>query len=249
MAKNNQSHAIALIKQKAESQKSILASERKLDNADSLKDRIKNASDEFIKSEELGTKNRYVTDRAATWNEVTSEKYESYGNIGVILDQTQLKNPTKFAKDQATKKNGAGLDSVHFDPYSNKVYQVKSDGEGGYGLVEIFEPGSSGANEQKDEKIIVENESQGDKEIIKLTPQAVGFDNKPVFESLAEVRSVMEFPMTGQEMIDKYEIPESLWGNISKKQTYKPILPGASAYKEGNRFNEDNPYKILQSDN
>ena len=249
MAKNNQSDAIALIKQKAESQKSILASERKLDNADSLKDRIKNASDEFIKSEELGTKNRYVTDRAATWNEVTSEKYESYGNIGVILDQTQLKNPTKFAKDQATKKNGAGLDSVHFDPYSNKVYQVKSDGEGGYGLVEIFEPGSSGANEQKDEKIVVEKESQGDKEIIKLTPQAVGFDNKPVFESLAEVRSVMEFPMTGQEMIDKYEIPESLWGNISKKQTYKPILPGASAYKEGNRFNEDNPYKILQSDN
>ena len=222
MAKNNLKDEVALIKQKAESQKELMSSERKLDNADSLNDRIKNASDEFIKSEELGTKNRYVTDRAATWNEVTSEKYESYGNIGVILDQTQLKNPTKFAKEQATKKNGAGLDSVHFDPYSNKVYQVKSDGEGGYGLVEIFEPGSSGANQaenKKDEESQIKSgdsetdsafkkiEKRGSDEILeKITPKDTGFFKKPVFESIEEIRAIENVPMTGKEIKEKYEI-------------------------------------------
>ena len=242
MEKNKQGNEIALIKKRSEETQAINAAERKLDNADSLKDRIKNASDEFIKSEELGTKNRYVTDRAATWNEVTSEKYESYGNIGVILDQTQLKNPTKFAKEQATKKNGAGLDSVHFDPYSNKVYQVKSDGEGGYGLVEIFEPGSSKATQVQNEKneesktklgdsetdsAYQKKETRGTGEVLeKITPKDTGFFEKPVFESIEEIRAIENVPMTGKEIKEKYEINFPLNDNTVYSPTdniYKSI--------------------------
>ena len=245
MAKNNLKDEVALIKQKAESQKSILASERDLRLGDDKKALI---TDRIVKSMEEDRDMSYATaENEAKWIHGNNTKYRDQGKIGFVLTEAHLKDTVAYAEKQV--KKGAGDGSIHYDPVDNKVYQVQKDGEGGHNLVEVFETGSSGSTKQKDEKSIIEKESQGDKEIIKLTPQAVGFDNKPVFESLAEVRSVMEFPMTGQEMIDKYEIPESLWSNISKKQTYKPILPGASAYQEGNRFDEDNPYKVLQSGN
>jgi len=245
MAKNNQSDAIALIKEKAASQKEILASERDLRLGDDKKALI---TKRIAESMDEDRNMSYATaENEANWIHGNNTKYRDQGKIGFVLTESQLKDPTKYAKKQAQK--GAGDGSIHYDPVDNTVYQVQKDGEGGYTLVEVFETGSSGATKQKNEKIVVEKESQGDKEIIKLTPQAVGFDNKPVFEKLSEVRSVMEFPMTGQEMIDKYEIPESLWGSINKKQTYKPILPGMSAYQEGNRFDKDNPYKMIQSDN
>jgi len=211
---------VALIKTRSEETQAINKAERALDNADASAARIKNASDEFIKDKEYSQ--RYIADRAATWNESTSEKYEKSGNIGVILDQTQLNNSTKFAKEQATKKNGAGLDSVHFDPYSNKVYQVKSDGEGGYRLVEIFEPGSSEANQaenKKDEESQIKSgdsetdsafkkiEKRGSDEILeKITPKDTGFFKKPVFESIEEIRAIENVPMTGKEIKEKYEI-------------------------------------------
>ena len=240
MEKNKQGNEIALIKKRSEETQAINAAERLLDNADASSARIKSASDAFMKEKEYPL--RYIADRAATWNESTGEKYESYGNVGVILDQTQLKNPTKFAKDQATKKNGAGLDSVHFDPYSNKVYQVKSDGEGGYGLVEIFEPGSSKATQVQNEKneesktklgdsetdsAYQKKETRGTGEVLeKITPKDTGFFEKPVFESIEEITAIENVPMTGKEIKEKYEINFPLNDNTVYSPTdniYKSI--------------------------
>ena len=86
----------------------------------------------------------------------------------------------------------------------------------------------------------------GEVVVDKLSPKDVGFENKPVFENLREVRSIMKFPMTGIELMAKYEIPESAFQGYNLNQTFQPILPDASAYDKGDVvFN--NIYKSLQT--
>ena len=207
------------IKQQEESSIAINAAERKLDNAEDSKAIIKAASDQFIKDGDYT--NRYVADRAATWNEVNSEKFETKGNLGVILSQKDLKDKAKFAKNQITSKNGAGDGSVHYDPYSDKVYQVQKI-EGEPTLVEIFEPGSSGAAQVQNEKneesktklgdsetdsAYQKKETRGTGEVLeKITPKDTGFFEKPVFESIEEITAIENVPMTGKEIKEKYEI-------------------------------------------
>ena len=207
------------IKQQEESSIAINAAERKLDNAEDSKAIIKAASDQFIKDGDYT--NRYVANRAATWNEVNSEKFETKGNLGVILSQKDLKDKAKFAKNQITSKNGAGDGSVHYDPYSDKVYQVQKI-EGEPTLVEIFEPGSSGAAQVQNEKneesktklgdsetdsAYQKKEKRGSGEVLeKITPKDTGFFEKPVFESIEEITAIENVPMTGKEIKEKYEI-------------------------------------------
>ena len=219
MEKNKQGNEIALIKERAEQTKQINAAERKLDNAEDSKAIIKAASDQFIKDGDYT--NRYVANRAATWNEVNSEKFETKGNLGVILSQKDLNDKAKFAKNQITSKNGAGDGSVHYDPYSDKVYQVQKI-EGEPTLVEIFEPGSSGAAQVQNEKneesktklgdsetdsAYEKKETRGAGEVLeKITPKDTGFFKKPVFESIEEITAIENVPMTGKEIKEKYEI-------------------------------------------
>ena len=207
------------IKQQEESSIAINAAERKLDNAEDSKAIIKAASDQFIKDGDYT--NRYVADRAATWNEVKSEKFETKGNLGIILSQKDLKDKAKFAKNQIKSKNGAGDGSIHYDPYSDKVYQVQKI-EGEPTLVEIFEPGSSGAAQVQNEKneesktklgdsetdsAYEKKETRGAGEVLeKITPKDTGFFEKPVFESIEEITAIENVPMTGKEIKEKYEI-------------------------------------------
>jgi len=49
-----------------------------------------------------------------------------------------------------------------------------------------------------------------------------------VFESMKEIRSVIKFPMTGQEIKDKYALSNDFFG-LDLRRTYTP-------YKEGDPF-------------
>ena len=52
----------------------------------------------------------------------------------------------------------------------------------------------------------------------KISPQDVGFENKPVFENLSELLAVIKFPMTGKELKAQYEFVFP----INEKTTFYP---------------------------
>ena len=54
-------------------------------------------------------------------------------------------------------------------------------------------------------------------ETIKITPKEVGYNNKPVFESIEEVQAILPNDMTGAEIKEKYEIAFPL----NNKSVYK----------------------------
>ena len=85
-----------------------------------------------------------------------------------------------------TKKNKEILDANKID------YSVKEDVTTGDAAIAE----QMGSMLRKNEK--------GD--TIKIPPKEVGFNNKPVFESIEEVLSILPNDMTGAEIKEKYEI-------------------------------------------
>jgi hypothetical protein len=218
MAKNNQSDAIELIKQRAEQTKQINAAERDLRLGDDKKALITDSIADSMKDDRDML---YDTAKnAAEWTYGNNTKYRDQGKIGFILTEANLKDTVAYAKKQV--KKGAGDGSIHYDPVDNIVYQIQKDGEGGHNLVEVFETGSSGATQaenKKDEESQLKSgdsetdsayqkkETRGGGEVLeKITPKDTGFFEKPVFESIEEITAIENVPMTGKEIKEKYEI-------------------------------------------
>ena len=71
---------------------------------------------------------------------------------------------------------------------------------------------------------ILRKDEKGEK--IKINHKEVGFNNKPVFESIEEVLSILPNDMTGAEIKEKYEIAFPLNNKSvykSKKVKFKSI--------------------------
>ena len=207
---------------------------------------------------------------------VANNAYEFFNNTtnkpefrGKALDSVFLEDEVFSKEDGITeflniKKNKSKEGKLLLHPTTGDIYTVvyNTDSEG-YTLDKVGNTTSGATQIMKDTSVNVEPvESDGftakkdlsGKDIIvggevvvdKLSPKDVGFENKPVFENLREVRSIMKFPMTGIELMAKYEIPESAFQGYNLNQTFQPILPDASAYDKGDVvFN--NIYKSLQT--
>ena len=202
--------------------------------------------------------------------------YEFFNNTtnkpefrGKALDTVFLEDEVFSKEDGVTeflnkKKNKAKKGKLLLHPTTGDIYTVvyNTDSEG-YTLDKVGNTTSGATQIMKDTSVNVEPvESDGftakkdlsgndivvggEVVVNKLSPKDVGFENKPVFENLREVRSIMKFPMTGIELMAKYEIPESAFQGYNLNQTFQPILPDASAYDKGDVvFN--NIYKSLQT--
>ena len=130
---------------------------------------------------------------------------------------TPGKKQDKFAKDQA-KKNGVG--TIYFDPYGDRVLEISIvDGE--YALTPVIgapEDTAVEASRAETESGQKTKTIGTDTVVDKISPQDVGFKNKPVFENITELLSVIEFPMTGKELKAQYEFVFP----INEKTTFYP---------------------------
>tara|TARA_R110000782_G_scaffold45784_1_gene101598 strand:+ start:333 stop:683 length:351 start_codon:yes stop_codon:yes gene_type:complete len=101
---------------------------------------------------------------------------------------------------------------VYYDPFKNIVYEVGKDEEGKFAMIEIANSGITVDNTLKEPEIelgdaVPKIKMVGtDKVIDKVSPIDLGFENRPVFESIDEIRAVLTQPMTGKEIKEKYEI-------------------------------------------
>ena len=69
----------------------------------------------------------------------------------------------------------------------------------------------------KEEKII--DNISSDTVIKKLIPNDFGIVNKPVFESIKEIKEVLDIPMSGKEIKERYDINFP----INDKTIFRPI--------------------------
>ena len=129
------------------------------------------------------------------------------------------------------KKNNASLNKIYINSSTGDIYKMIKD-EDIKGGVNIEIIGNTGGGSvpvgDKDYGDADPKTEAGDSEIILITPQNLGFENKPSFENMKEIRSVMKFPMTGQEIKDKYALSNDIFG-LDLRRTYTP-------YKEGDPF-------------
>mgnify|MGYP003633645559 FL=1 len=183
--------------------------------------------------------NLYDEETRLTWQLKTSRNLKQQGlkigdNNG-ILTKTDMKNINKkngikkFAENQIKKGNSG---SHYIDLKNNIIYQITKDENNEPVLKEVQIGVSTSPNKVVEEtKVVDQPTSLGDidkpktktvgtMEVVdKLSPQDLGFENKPVFESLDEIRQVIEFPMTGKEIKRLYEFPFP----INDKTVFQPI--------------------------
>ena len=72
-------------------------------------------------------------------------------------------------------------------------------------------------NVVQEEKII--DNISSDAVVKKLVPNDFGIVNKPVFESIKEIREVLDIPMSGKEIKERYDINFP----INDKTIFRPI--------------------------
>ena len=130
-------------------------------------------------------------------------------------------------------KNKKKKDQLFLNSTTGDLYQIKFDAETeDYNMIKVGNTSGTSTTFMDSQSKISEKDGEivepGDAEIILLTPQAVGFENKPVFETMSEIRSIIKFPMTGQEIKDKYALSNNIF-NLDLRRTYTP-------YKEGDPF-------------
>jgi hypothetical protein len=100
----------------------------KKDSVDAL---ILQEANRLIENREYN--NYAAATNAATWTFKQSAEYKDK-NIGGIISKNDLKKPEAFAKKQG-KKQGEG--TVYYDPYADRVLEIKKNDEGDFVLVPI----------------------------------------------------------------------------------------------------------------
>ena len=202
-----------LLKTRGEQQKELYEIE-KGENLDAL---VQARASENITE---GIFNNYThAKNEAEWTYKGSKEYADR-NIGGVLSMeraTPGKKQDKFAKDQA-KKNGVG--TIYFDPYGNRVLEISIvDGE--YALRPVIGAAEDTAVEASQEEPESGQKTKTigtDTVVDKISPQDVGFENKPVFENLTELLTIIKFPMSGKELKAQYEFAFP----INEKTTFYP---------------------------
>jgi len=174
------------------------------------------------------------------YNNTTNKPEFKNLDIGGTIENSILLLGGKDLK-KWVNKNKKKKDQLFLNSTTGDLYQIKLDAETeDYNMIKVGNTGGTSTTFMDSQSKISEKDGeiveQGDTEIVLLTPQALNYENKPVFESLREVRSVMQFPMTGQEIIDKYALSPDEVSRINKRQTYTPIKEGASAHLAAKPF-------------
>jgi len=174
------------------------------------------------------------------YNNTTNKPEFKNLDIGGTIENSILLLGGKDLK-KWVNKNKKKKDQLFLNSTTGDLYQIKLDAETeDYNMIKVGNTGGTSTTFMDSQSKISEKDGeiveQGDTEIVLLTPQALNYENKPVFESLQEVRSVMQFPMTGQEIIDKYALSPDEVSRINKRQTYTPIKEGASAHLAAKPF-------------
>jgi hypothetical protein len=149
----------------------------------------------------------------ANWKYVESKKYDA-SKIGGVLTMKNLTDK-KFAKNQG-KKNGVGR--IFYDPFNDRVLEITRNLEGDYVLSPVAgsEEASKGVSITTRTGDATGAELIGEKENTKIvgtdvvadriSPSDLGIVNKPVFESISEIKEIIKFPMSGKEIKEQYEI-------------------------------------------
>ena len=152
-----------------------------------------------------------TAENAAKWKYETSLDYKGR-DLGGVFNQKQsqsVKERDKKAKNMG-KKDGVG--TIYYDPYKNIVYEVGKNEEGKFAMIEVVNSGITVDKTLKEPEIelgdaVPKTKMIGTAEVIdKVSPIDLGFENRPVFESIDEIRAVLTQPMTGKEIKEKYEI-------------------------------------------
>mgnify|MGYP003649456143 CR=1 FL=1 len=189
-----------------------------LERKDSVDTLIKTAAVDGLIQNGGMYNNLNTSTNAANWVFKESTEYKDK-NIGGIISQNDLKRPEAFAKKQG-KKQGVG--TVYYDPYSDRVLEIQKNDEGDFVLVPV-----SSLSSVPDKNIEATTELGDaspkikkvgtDTVIDKISPKDTGFANKPMFESIDEIKSVLRQPMTGKEIKENYDInfPVNLYTTYS----------------------------------
>jgi len=112
-------------------------------------------------------------------------------------------------KNGTTIKKGEKMEVILTDENKKLLDANKID----YSVKEDVTTGDAAIAEQMSS--MLRKDEKG--ETIKITPKEVGYNNKPVFESIEEVQAILPNDMTGAEIKEKYEIAFPL----NNKSVYK----------------------------
>jgi len=126
-AELKEKNAMERLTTKIQAEKDLYNLEKK-DSVDAL---ILQEANRLIENREYN--NYAAATNAATWTFKQSAEYKDK-NIGGIISKNDLKKPEEFAKKQG-KKQGEG--TVYYDPYADRVLEIKKNDEGDFVLVPI----------------------------------------------------------------------------------------------------------------
>jgi hypothetical protein len=126
-AELKEKNAMERLTTKIQAEKDLYNLEKK-DSVDAL---ILQEANRLIENREYN--NYAAATNAATWTFKQSAEYKDK-NIGGIISKNDLKKPEAFAKKQG-KKQGEG--TVYYDPYADRVLEIKKNDEGDFVLVPI----------------------------------------------------------------------------------------------------------------
>jgi len=126
-AELKEKNAMERLTTKIQAEKDLYNLEKK-DSVDAL---ILQEANRLIENREYN--NYAAATNAATWTFKQSAEYKDK-NIGGIISKNDLKKPGAFAKKQG-KKQGEG--TVYYDPYADRVLEIKKNDEGDFVLVPI----------------------------------------------------------------------------------------------------------------
>ena len=171
-------------------------------------------------------------------NNITNQEQFKGLELGGTIENSVIllggKDKDKWIKGQ--KKKNKALNKIYLNKSTGDIYKMVKDDEDLYDIIKVGNTGGGFVQVADKEYGKADSETEfGDAEITLLTPQAVGFENKPVFETMAEVRSVIKFPMTGQEIIDTYALSD-FSKNINPRMTYTPYKEGDPFFRLGKPF-------------
>jgi hypothetical protein len=150
-------------------------------------------------------------------NKSTTEGEVKTGNVDKTIAPDIVANEQEIQKDIADNKIRTVVVTIDGEkkevPLTEKNKEILDANKIDYSVKEDVTTGDAAIAEQMGSMLRKDDTGK----TIKITPKEVGFNNKPVFESIEEVLSILPNDMTGAEIKEKYEIAFPL----NNKTVYK----------------------------
>lgn len=150
-------------------------------------------------------------------NKSTTEGEVKTGNVDKTVAPDVVANEQEIQKDIADNKIRTVVVTIDGEkktvPLTKKNKEILNANKIDYSVKEDVTTGDAAIAEQMSS--MLRKDEKG--ETIKITPKEVGYNNKPVFESIEEVQAILPNDMTGAEIKEKYEIAFPL----NNKSVYK----------------------------